>query len=87
MEGDSYQSGMMGFMHFYLPVAHIMAPPYGPSPPDHPASVSEGSPESVPERVSQSCSEKRFWGAADLNADLQTWTDVVSVCRRLMAEN
>ena len=58
MEGDSYQSGMMGFMPFYLPVAHFMAPPYGPSPPEH--SASEGSPESVPERVSETPSQKYF---------------------------
>ena len=55
MESDSYP-GMMGFMPFYLPVANFMAPPYGPSPPEH--SASEGSPESVPERISETPSQK-----------------------------
>ena len=60
MENDSYQTGMMGFMPFYLPVAHFMAPPYAAPQADHPASVSEGSPESVPERVSETPSQKDF---------------------------
>ena len=51
MESDSYP-GMLGFMPFYVPVAHFMAPPYAAPQADHPASVSEDSPESVPERVS-----------------------------------
>ena len=76
MEGDSYKSGMMGFMPFYLPVAHFMAPPYVTSPPDHPASVSEGSPESVPERVSETLSQKDY-GARQLFSQIyetgQTW--------------
>ena len=76
MEGDSYQTGMMGFRPFYLPVAHFMAPLYGPSPPDHPAYVSEGSPESVPERVSETPSQKDH-GARQLCSQIyesgQTW--------------
>ena len=72
MESDSYP-GMLGFMPFYVPVAHFMAPPYAAPQADHPASVSEDSPESVPERVS---AQKDF-GARQLFSQIydsgQTW--------------
>ena len=76
MEGDAYQSGMMGLVPFYLPVAQSMAPPYAAPQADHPASVSEGSPESVPERVSETLSQKDY-GARQLFSQIydsgQTW--------------
>ena len=78
MESDSYP-GMMGFMPFYLPVAHFMAPPYGPSPPDHPASVSEGNPERCTGASQRDTFPERLWGAATRSADLRKWTDVVSL--------
>ena len=72
MESDSYP-GMLGFMPFYVPVAHFMAPPYAAPQADHSASVSEDSPESVPERVSA----QKDYGARQLFSQIyesgQTW--------------